>query len=101
MSFPLPFTALSLLHSNLTRLVSTNDDKYDFVDSNVSRSYKNIVSFKMDNKIQKNQLLLDFSNTLFFTKKKNKLEIIKQDQIKKKFVKTKINDSIAFFENIY
>ena len=54
MSFPLPFTALSLLHSNLTSLVSTNDDKYDFVDSNVSRSYKNIISFKMDNKIGKN-----------------------------------------------
>ena len=36
MSFPLPFTALSMLHSNLTHLVSSNDDKHDFVDSNVS-----------------------------------------------------------------
>lgn len=34
MSFNLPFTALSLLHDHLTHLVSTNDDKFDFLDTN-------------------------------------------------------------------
>ncbi len=31
----IPFSALSLVHQNLTHLMSSNDDKFDFLDSNV------------------------------------------------------------------
>ncbi len=31
-----PFTALKFMHSNLTCLCSTNDDKFDILDANVN-----------------------------------------------------------------